>query len=248
VFLVFCLVSFILSKTLLSEWKGTKLRIVIRVGGSVVASPINTELINRYVDLLKKLRKVGHKIVLVVGGGILAREFIEYAKSLGLKESEQDEAAISVSRLIAQLFVLKLGDAGTGVVPTSLEDVVEEVEIGKIVVMGGLKPGMTTDAVAAIVAEKVKADLMVKATDQEGVFTSDPKKHEDAEKIDKLSFDDLTQLFEQNKHKAGIHQIIDPEAVKILRKSRTKTVVVSGFKPENVRLAIEGKKIGTVIK
>lgn len=224
------------------------MRIVIRVGGSVVASPINTELINRYVDLLKKLRKVGHKIVLVVGGGILAREFIEYAKSLGLKESEQDEAAISVSRLIAQLFVLKLGDAGTGVVPTSLEDVVEEVEIGKIVVMGGLKPGMTTDAVAAIVAEKVKADLMVKATDQEGVFTSDPKKHEDAEKIDKLSFDDLTQLFEQNKHKAGIHQIIDPEAVKILRKSRTKTVVVSGFKPENVRLAIEGKKIGTVIK
>lgn len=218
------------------------------MGGSVVASPINTELINRYVDLLKKLRKVGHKIVLVVGGGILAREFIEYAKSLGLKESEQDEAAISVSRLIAQLFVLKLGDAGTGVVPTSLEDVVEEVEIGKIVVMGGLKPGMTTDAVAAIVAEKVKADLMVKATDQEGVFTSDPKKHEDAEKIDKLSFDDLTQLFEQNKHKAGIHQIIDPEAVKILRKSRTKTVVVSGFKPENVRLAIEGKKIGTVIK
>jgi uridylate kinase len=89
---------------------------------------------------------------------------------------------------------------------------------------------------------------MVKATDQEGVYTSDPRKHKNAEKIDRLSFEDLTRLFEQNKHKAGIHQIIDPEALKILRTSRTKTIVVSGFKPENVSLAIEGKRIGTVIE
>jgi len=213
-----------------------------------VASPVNTELISQYVDLLKRLQKLGHKIVLVVGGGTLAREFIQYAKNLGLKESEQDEAAISVSRLIAQLFMLKLGNAGIGTVPTSLGDVKKEAETGRIIVMGGLKPGMTTDTVAAMAAERIKAGLMVKATDQEGVYTSDPRKHKDAKKIDKLSFDDLTRLFDQNKHKAGIHQVIDPEAVKILRKSRTRTIVVSGFKPENVFLAIEGKSIGTVIE
>lgn len=225
-----------------------KLRVVIRIGGSVVASPVNPVLISQYVDLLKKLSKQGHEIVLIIGGGTLAREFIKYAKSLGLKEPEQDEAAISVSRLIAQLFVLKLGHAGTGVVPMSLEDVVKEVKSGRIAVMGGLKPGMTTDTVAAMVAERINANLMVKATNQEGIYTSDPKKHKDAKKIDRLSFEDLTHLFEQNKHKAGIHQIIDPEAVKILRKSRTKTIVISGFKPENVSFAIGGKKIGTVIE
>jgi uridylate kinase len=225
-----------------------KLRVVIRIGGSVVASPVNTELIGEYVDLLRRLQKLGHKIVLIVGGGALAREFIQHAKGLGLKEAEQDEAAISVSRLIAQLFMLKLSEAGIGTVPTSLDDVGRKVETGKVIVMGGLKPGMTTDTVAAMAAEKIKADLMVKATDQEGVYTSDPRKHKDAKKIDKLSFVDLTRLFEQNKHKAGIHQIIDPEAVKILRTSRTKTIVVSGFKPGNVSLAIEGKKIGTVIE
>lgn len=208
---------------------------------------MNTRLIGEYVDLLKRLQKLGHKIVLVVGGGTLAREFIQYAKSIGLKEAEQDETAISVSRLIAQLFMLKLSDAGIGMVPTSLGDVRKKVETGKIIVMGGLKPGMTTDTVAAMAAEEIKAVLMVKATDQEGVYTSDPRKHKDAKKIDKLSFDDLTRLFEQNKHKAGIHQIIDPEAVKILRKSRTKTVVVYGFKPENVLQAIKGVKIGTIV-
>jgi uridylate kinase len=223
------------------------LRVVIRIGGSVVASPVNTKLIGEYVDLLKKLQRLGHKIVLVVGGGTLAREFIQHAKGIGLKEAQQDETAISVSRLIAQLFMLKLDDAGIGMVPTSLDDVRKKVEIGKIVVMGGLKPGMTTDTVAAMVAEKIKADLMVKATDQEGIYTSDPRKHKDAKKIDKLSFEDLTRLFEQNKHKAGIHQIIDPEAVKILRRSRTKTVVVYGFKPENVLRAVKGRKIGTLV-
>jgi uridylate kinase len=63
-----------------------------------------------------------------------------------------------------------------------------------------------------------------------------------------LSFDDLVQLFEQNKHKAGIHQILDPEAVRILQKERTKTIVVNGFKPENVMLAVRGEKVGTAIE
>lgn len=224
------------------------MRVVIRVGGSVVASPVNTELIGEYVDLMKRLARAEHEIVLVVGGGALAREFIKYAKSLGLKEPEQDMAAISVSRLIAQLFVLKLSKMGTGVVPNSLENVTKELGKGRIVVMGGLKPGMTTDTVAALAAEKVKADLLVKATDQDGIYTRDPRKYKDATKIDCLSFDELTRLFEQNKHKAGIHQIIDPEAVKILHRERTRTVVVSGFKTENVLLAVKGKKIGTVIE
>ena len=224
------------------------MHVVIRIGGSVVASPVNTKLISEYIDLLERLQELGHKIVVVIGGGSLAREFIQYARGIGLKEVEQDEAAISVSRLIAQLFMLKLSDTGIGMIPTSLEDLRRKVERGKIIVMGGLKPGMTTDTVAAMAAEQIKADLLVKATDQEGIYTSDPRTNKNAKRIDKLSFDDLTRLFEHNKHRAGMHQIIDPEAVRILRTGRTRTIVVSGFKPENVLLAIEGKEIGTVIE
>jgi uridylate kinase len=224
------------------------LRVIIRVGGSVVASPVNAELIGQYVESLKKLAKAKHEIVVVIGGGSLAREFIKYAKIMGLSEPERDMVAISVSRLIAQLFILKLDDAGSGTVPTSMEDLLKELKRGKVVVMGGLKPGMTTDTVAAFAAEKIRAGLLVKASDQEGIYTKDPRKHEDAKKIDRLSFDDLTRLFELDRHEAGIHQIIDPEAVKILRRSRTKTVVVSGFKPENVLLAVKGDRIGTLIE
>jgi len=223
------------------------MKIVVRIGGSVVASPPNPVLIDRYADLLKDLKKQGHEVVAVVGGGTLARDFIKVAGELGLDEANRDWAAIYVSRLFAQLFVMRLGEAGCGTVPVSLEEAVACLKRGKVVVMGGLKPGMTTDTVAAMISEKINADLLVKASDVEGIFTKDPKKYPDAKKIDELKFKDLTRLFEENRHKAGIHQILDPEAVKILRKGGMRMVVVNGFKPENVLLAVRGEKVGTTI-
>lgn len=221
--------------------------IVLRIGGSVIASPTNPKLIDQYTELLKKLRKNGNKIIAIVGGGALAREFIKTGSQLGLNEEAQDWLAIHVSRLYARLFTLKLGESGTGNVPTSIDEAVRTLEKGKIVVMGGLKPGITTDTVAAYIAQRTKAKLLVKATDQDGIYNRDPRKHKDAEKLDKITYSDLTQLFEQNRHKAGIHQILDPVAVKILQRTSIKTIVVNGYKPQNIQYAIEGKEIGTAI-
>jgi uridylate kinase len=223
------------------------MRIVVRLGGSVVASPVNTKLMSQYADLLKTVKAQSHEVAVVVGGGALAREFIGIAHNLGLDMQAQDEVAISVSRLFAQLFLNKLGDAGCSRVALTLDDAAECLSENKIAVMGGLKPGITTDAVAALVAERVNADLLVKGTDQDGVYDKDPRKHADAVKLDHLSFDDLPNIFEESVHKAGIHQIIDPEAVKVLKRKRLKLVVVNGFKPENILAAIKGENVGTVI-
>ena len=224
------------------------MKVVLRIGGSVIASPPDPALINKYVDLLKSLKDEGHNLVAVVGGGKIARDFIELAKKIELSEPDQDDLAISVSRLFAQLLARKVGDLGSNVIPISIPEVVQLLDGEKIVIMGGLRPGMTTDAVAAMVAESVGADLLVKATDQEGIYTKDPNKHLDAQKIDELSFDDLLGLFEEDKHRAGIHQILDPEAVRVLQRSKTRTMVVNGFKPENVLLAVKGKIAGTLIR
>jgi len=220
---------------------------VLRIGGSVVASPINTELISKYAALLKTLKEQGHEVAVVVGGGSLAREFISIAKNLGLDEQAQDEIAISVSRVFAQLFLKKLGKLSCSTVPLTIDEVADCLGKGKVLVMGGLRPGMTTDTVAALIAERVNADLLVKGTDQDGVYNKDPKKYRDAVKLDHLSFDDLDSVFSESKHKAGIHQIIDPEAVKILKRKRVRLVVVNGFTSENILAAIDGKSVGTVI-
>ncbi len=223
------------------------MRLVVRIGGSVVASPINTKLISEYACLIKTVKDQGHEVAVVVGGGALAREFIKIAKDLGLDMKAQDEVAISCSRLFAQLFLKRLGEAGCSKVAITLDDAAQCLSEGKVVVMGGLKPGITTDAVAALVAERINANLLVKGTDQEGVYDKDPRKHSEAVKLDHLSFDDLDKIFEGSVHKAGIHQIIDPEAIKVLKRHKVKLTVVNGYKPENILAAVEGKKVGTTI-
>jgi len=220
---------------------------VLRIGGSVVASPPNSELINRYVEIIRRLLNDKHQIVIVVGGGRPAREFIQIAKDLGLDEPEQDEVAISVSRIFAQLISMRLGGHDWKDIPTSIVEAIEILQKRGAVVMGGLRPGMTTDAVAALVASEINADLIVKATNQDGIYTKDPEKYVDAEKIDEISFEDLTRLLERDRHAAGIHQIIDPEAARILREKRVKIIVVNGFYPDNVIAALRGEKVGTLV-
>lgn len=223
------------------------MRLVVRIGGSVVASPVNIELMCKYADLVKEVKTQGHEVVVVVGGGALAREFIGIAKQLGLEMQSQDEIAISVSRLYAQLFLKRLGDVGCSKVAITLDEAAQCLNEGKVVVMGGLKPGITTDAVAALVAERVNADLLVKGTDQEGVYNKDPRINPDAVKQDKLTFDDLSTIFGGSEHKAGIHQVIDPEAIKVLKRHRVKLIVVNGYKPQNVLAAVNGEEVGTSI-
>jgi len=224
------------------------LKVIVRVGGSVVGSPLNASLIGKYVDLLKSLKQQGHEVVAVVGGGSLAREFIRVAEDLGLEESQKDWAAIHVSRLFAQLFVLGLGDVGCGKVPVSLDEAEECLRSGKIVVLGGLRPGMTTDSVAALVGERVNADLLVKGSNIDGIYNKDPRKYFSAKKLDLIKFEDLGKIFEADIHRAGINQVIDPEAVKILSRCRLRTIVVDGYKSQNVLDAVNGKKIGTVVE
>jgi len=223
------------------------MRIVVRIGGSVVASPVNSELICKYSDIIKSIRGQGYDIAVVLGGGALAREFIGIAKNLGLDMTAQDEIAISCSRLFAQVFLKRLGDAACDKVSTTLEEAVECLDRGKIVVMGGLKPGITTDTVATLLAERIDAGLLVKGTDQNGVYDKDPRKHTNAVKLDRLSLEELAAVFEHSEHEAGIHQIIDPEAIKVLKRKRVKIIIVNGYKPENILLAIKGENVGTII-
>ena len=224
------------------------MRIIIRIGGSVIASPLNPKIIREYAKIIQTLINLRHEVAVVVGGGSVSREFIKIAKEAGLNEEGQDEIAISISRIIAQILAIRLGGHEWRRIPTTIEEATEIFNKEGLVILGGLKPGMTTDTVAALLASKIKADLIIKATDQEGIFTKDPKRYSNAKKIDELRFNELKRFLKEKRHKAGIHQIIDPTAIKILQEIRTQTIVLNGFNPENILKAINGEKIGTIIK
>jgi uridylate kinase len=183
-------------------------------------------------------------IGIVVGGGPLARAYIAAAKELALPRESQDMIAIEASRLNAKLVAMRLGVKR---VSTTIEGMITELEKNQIGVMGGLRPGITTDTVAAILGDAWHAELLVKASDQDGVYTADPRLDKEAKLLYNLSYQELVRILGGDQHRPGIHSIVDPVAAKFVAKHKLRLVVTNGFTPSNVRKALLGERVGTLV-
>ena len=181
---------------------------------------------------------------MIVGGGQVSRDYIKSASAMGLSPYQQDTVAIHASRLNARLVAMKLG--GVSSVPTSIDGMLQRLARNRVAVMGGLRPGITTDTVAAMVASRWRADLLVKASDQNGIYTEDPRVNKRAKKLDRINYEKMKQIL-GGTHRPGIHSIVDPVAVDHLLQTRIKLVVLNGADPRGVLKAIRGEKIGTVV-
>jgi uridylate kinase len=220
------------------------LKVVLRIGGSVLGDPPAAKIVNAYAEVISDLNFEGHSVAVVVGGGGISREYINSAAAMGLSPYQQDTVAIHASRLNARLVAMKLG--GVSSVPTSIDGMLQRLARNRVAVMGGLKPGITTDTVAAIVAERWRADLMVKASDQNGIYTEDPRVNKKARKLDRVTYAKMKEIL-GGSHRPGIHSIVDPVAVDRLNESRLKLVVLNGADAKGVVRAVHGERIGTVV-
>jgi len=219
-------------------------KVVLRIGGSVLGSPPKAKLLKEYVEIIQEARKANTSIGLVVGGGPLARTYIASAKELSLPREFQDMVAIEASRLNARLFAMKLGVKR---VSTTIQGMTTELDKNGIGVMGGLRPGITTDTVAAILGDAWGSDLLIKASDQDGIYTADPRTDKDAKLLHSLSYQDFVRILGGTSHRPGIHSIVDPVAARFVAKHKLKLVVTNGFSPSNVRRAILGERVGTLV-
>ena len=217
---------------------------MLRIGGSVLGSPPSAKIVDDYAAVVSDLNREGHSFGVVVGGGLVSRDYIKSAGDMGLSPYQQDTIAIHVSRLNARLVAMKMG--GVSSVPTSIDGMLQRLARNRIAVMGGLRPGITTDTVAAIVAQKWRADLIIKASDRDGIYTADPRIDKKAKKFDRLTYEKMKQIL-GGEHKPGIHSIVDPIAVDELFASRIKLVVLNGAEPRSISMAVHGERIGTLV-
>lgn len=224
------------------------MKVVVKIGGHLFPSRLDTDKIRTFVELLGKLKNKGHRLVVVTGGGKEARKYIEASRILGGSETTGDLIGIMVSRINARILISGLGDDAYLEPPTDLEEVRKAFETGKIVVLGGLQPGQSTNAVGILSAEAVQADLFINATDVDGVYTEDPKKVSEAKKLDVVEVDELLKITLEGGLKAGSYKLFDLLAVKTVKRSGIKTVIIDGRTPENIERVINGEKIGTVVK
>lgn len=220
------------------------MRIVISLGGSVLANA--TGSLAGYADIIKKIAR-NNAIFIVTGGGQTARDYIKVARTLGASESACDMIGIDATRLNARLLISALGDAAYPEPPRTYTDAAAAGLLGKVVVMGGVIPGQTTDAVSAVLAEHVGADLLINATSVDGVYTKDPNKYSDAKMIPSMTPRQLVEIVRHTEMVAGANSPFDLMAAKIIERSGIKTLVISGKDPVNILNAVKGTHTGTAI-
>jgi uridylate kinase len=218
------------------------MKIVLRIGGSVLGSPPNPSILNGYVKVVSLLIREKHSLGIVVGGGEISRKYINAAKELGLLSYHQDMIAIHASRLNARLVSMKLG--GASVVSTSIKSAIARLSKNRIAIMGGLKAGITTDTVATILSEAWRPDVLIKASNQKGIYSSDPRVDKDARFLSSITYSKLKEIL-GGRHVPGIHRIFDPVAVEHLIRIKVKLIVLDGRDAKNVLRAVHGEKIGT---
>ncbi|MCF2137124.1 MAG: UMP kinase [Candidatus Thorarchaeota archaeon] len=225
------------------------MRAVLKLGGSLLyrdAEEANLERVRAYANALITLTEDGHQLVVVVGGGIPARAFISAARTLGASETQCDWLGIKIARLNAELLSAALGNVAYPIVAETLDDLERAFISGKIVLMGGLTPGQSTNAVAALAAEVIGADLLLNATNVDGVYDRDPQE-QGAKKLDKVTIDKLSTILSSGGVRAGEYRLFDPVAIRVVARSRISTIIFNGTKPENLSRILDGERIGTLI-
>ena len=237
------------------------MKVVISIGGSLLTKGTdfsNTDTFsknfNRYADVVMKLRRDGHQVVIVTGGGMPARLFQKIGRNFTKDYGKLDELGILATKLNAQLLSAALERMEEGVVydriiadPNDMGFAFFESEGKKIIVCGGWKPGCSTDLDAVLHAKEIGAELVINATNVDGVYTADPNKNPNAKKIDNLSYQEFRKIIEAVPQTPGEYRLFDLKGIDILQKNRIKLVVIDGSDPTEILRAVEGSHKGTVV-
>ena len=109
-----------------------------------------------------------------------------------------------------------------------------------------MNPGQSTNAVATLISEKIGAELLINASEIDGVYTSDPKINKNAKKLDKVTVSQLNKILEDNTSAAGTYELLDPIALKIIQRSKI-PVVLGKCSVEFIRDVVKGKSVGTKV-
>lgn len=222
--------------------------VVVSIGGSVLIPDDNDfEYLSGLAELLVGL-SIQAKLYIVVGGGRISRYYIKLGRKFGTDERVLDEMGVDITRLNSRLLISTLSGKANDLPAETVEEAADLGNDHSIVVMGGTTPGHTTDGVAASLAELVKADRIVNATAVDGVYTKDPNRYDDAEKMEKMSFEELLECCKVSDWKAGPSNVFDAMGAEIIARNRIPLLVVKGRDLEALGSAIRGESFsGTTV-
>lgn len=228
--------------------------IVIKIGGSLLFNngKINSQKITEFCNIIKYNENFD-TIVVICGGGALAREYINTVRGFKGTEALCDTFGIDISRINSKLLIAKLKDLAYPQVPKSIEELSIAKLFKKIIIMGGLQPGQSTTSVALEVAEYISATEVLILTDVAGIYDKDPKKFKEANLLKEINSTELQKIILDisgaDQAAAGEYRIFDAVSLQILKRSKIKVIIMSGKELSELQKFWNGNKdiIGTVI-
>ena len=229
-------------------------RILLKLSGEALGGQgnigINPEAIHEMASQVREVQKLGVEVVIVVGGGNIFR---------GLQGSERGIERVTgdyMGMLGTVINALALQDAlEKQGVPTrvqtaiTMEEVAEpfirrralrHLEKGRVVIFGGGtgNPYFSTDTTAALRANEMDCDVILKATKVDGIYDADPKKNPNAKKFPQISY--LDALQKQLK-------VMDSTAFSLCMDNQMPIIVFNFFDPGNLARVVKGERVGTLV-
>ncbi len=215
------------------------MRLVIKIGGSLSIGKDGPkkEYFSRLLPVLKDLDK-NNQLIISIGGGKFIRKYYKAVEKLNLTPEQMEWIAIELLRVNVRFlsFLLNKNSIFT----------LQEMDRNTSGVIGGIRPGRSTDANAAYAAGIIGADYFIKLTNVNGIYDKDPKRFKNAKKMDDISFSQLEKYASDGK--PGKYGVLDRLAIETIVKHRIKTVVMNGKDPKNLLRLLNGEKIGTLIQ
>ena len=222
------------------------MRVSISLGGSLLAQ--TPDAITKYADTLIELKERGHQLIVVTGGGRSARHWISLAKELGADPYTQDRLGIHATHLNALLLIAALGSHAHPHIHRRGSEIKRHLD-NQILVGGGYLPGSSTDYRAVLFAQAAKAELIVNATNVDGVYDRNPNLNPDAVKLLHITYYGLEKIINENAVQApGKYGLFDLKAVKRAKKFKLPLIFVDGTNPKEIARAIEGGHNGTEVR
>jgi len=231
-------------------------RVLLKLSGEALMGSlgygIDPKVNSSIAAQIKEVHKSGTEIAVVIGGGNIYRG-LSAVTSEGMDRSTADYMGMLATMLNGLALQDALEKIGVQTrVQTAIEmhelaepyirrRAVRHLEKGRVVIFvcGTGNPYFTTDTAAALRAVEIGAEMVLKATKVDGVYSKDPVKCKKAKRFDKLDYMDIL------KKKL---KVIDATAVSLCMDNDLPIVVFNIKKKGNLKQAVEGKKIGTIIK
>jgi len=229
-------------------------RVLLKLSGESLMGDqqygIDPKMLTKYANEIKTIVEQGVQVAIVIGGGNIFRGLQGAAKGMdrvqgdymGMLATVINSMALQQSLISNGLKTTLLSGIPIDMIckPMSRAKAIECLEKGKVVIIsaGTGNPFFTTDSASALRGVEIEADVLLKGTRVDGVYTADPEKDPNAVMFEDITFD---EVYEKNLN------VMDMTAFTLCKENKLPIIVFDMNKEGNLKKIISGEKIGTLI-